>query len=145
MSLRVLVFGGRRYADRARVFSELDAIDQGPRGPITCVIDGHCKVWNEETKTWDESGADRWAHEWAVERRRGWVRYPAEWKRYGRSAGPRRNHQMLETERPHIALGFPGDDGTAGMAAIARKKFAATMEWPQLILIDDTPNEKRAP
>ncbi len=122
MSLVVVVTGGRRYADRAKVFSVLDEIDASPRGPISLVIDGHCQVYDEKLG-WIDSGADRWANEWAVERARAFERYPADWKRFGPSAGPRRNHTMAKraaVSSPSIAVAFPGDKGTLGMVKICR-------------------------
>ncbi len=118
MSLAVAVTGGRRYADRAKVFATLDEVDASPRGPITLVIDGQCQVYDDKLG-WIDSGADRWAHEWALERGRAFERYPADWKRFGPSAGPRRNHTMA-ARKPGLVVAFPGDKGTAGMVKICR-------------------------
>ncbi|MFA5436426.1 MAG: SLOG family protein [Candidatus Neomarinimicrobiota bacterium] len=48
--------------------------------------------------------------------------YPANWKKYGRSAGPRRNQEMLEALRDAALAGWtvkvlamPGGKGTADM------------------------------
>ena len=52
----------------------------------------------------NRSGADRMAQEWAdifpV------VRYPADWEKYGKAAGPRRNKFMLEDFLPDLVLAF---------------------------------------
>lgn len=52
-------------------------------------------------------------------------KYPAEWKRYGKSAGPIRNRQMLEEEDPDLVIGFHDDikksKGTRDMLKIAAK------------------------
>lgn len=40
---------------------------------------------------------------------------PAEWDRYGNSAGPIRNRKMLMEQQPDIAFGFPGKTGTRNM------------------------------
>lgn len=39
----------------------------------------------------------------------------ADWDRYGKSAGPRRNQAMLDTYRPDVVVWFPGGRGTADM------------------------------
>ena len=52
--MRVLVFGGRHYADRRRLYEVLDAFHA--RTPITLIIEG------------EMSGADRLAREWAESR-----------------------------------------------------------------------------
>lgn len=62
--------------------------------------------------------------------------YPADWKRYGRAAGPIRNQQMLDTG-PDFVLAFHGhlneSKGTKHMVEIARKASVTTM-----IFGDDT-------
>lgn len=50
-------------------------------------------------------GADRMAHEYAIKHR--WPvprRYPADWDRYGKGAGPIRNREMLATELEGLDL-----------------------------------------
>lgn len=51
--------------------------------------------------------------------------YPADWKRYGRAAGPIRNRQMLEEGKPDLIIAFHSNlaesRGTANMVKIARK------------------------
>ena len=39
-------------------------------------------------------------------------RYPADWKRHGRVAGPIRNAAMLAKSRPDLCVAFPGGRGT---------------------------------
>lgn len=46
-------------------------------------------------------------------------RFPADWERHGRSAGPIRNKQMADYADALIAL--PGGRGTANMVATARR------------------------
>jgi hypothetical protein len=45
--------------------------------------------------------------------------FPANWKQYGKSAGYRRNTQMLEEGKPDIVIAFPGGRGTEMMCEIA--------------------------
>lgn len=112
--MRVLVCGGRDYADRARVWRELDAIDR--ETPITCIIEGGAR------------GADRYAFHWAVEKQRARQTFAADWQKYRRAAGPIRNQRMLDEAKPDLVVAFPGGDGTADMVGRARKAGVAMRE-----------------
>ncbi len=111
--LVVLFTGGRWYDDRAKVFATLDEIDDTVR--IRRVVEGQCQVGGED------SGADRWAYEWAVERGRESVRYPADWDRHGLAAGPIRNREMAKAEMPDVGVAFPGNKGTKDMCDVLRE------------------------
>ena len=69
----------------------------------------------------DAAGADRVAGQvaakWGIE---VW-KFPANWARYGKSAGPRRNYQMIQEGRPTLVLAFPGGRGTENMVKQASK------------------------
>ncbi len=101
--MRVLVCGSRDFGDRAAVFNELDRLHCEAADGITLVVNGGA------------SGADKWARDWADERRVACDTFPADWKRWGRSAGPRRNQLMLTAGRPDLVLAFPGGAGTQDM------------------------------
>jgi hypothetical protein len=98
---RVLVCGGRDYADRDRLFATLDRIHA--ERAITLVIHGGAR------------GADRLSGEWATARLCECISYPAQWEIYGPRAGPMRNQQMLDEGRPDLVVVFPGGRGTANM------------------------------
>lgn len=66
-------------------------------------------------------GADLLAGQWAWNAEVAVVECPADWSRYGRSAGPRRNAEMLRDHKPDAVLAFPGGRGTEGMVALALK------------------------
>lgn len=83
------------------MFSVLDAIHA--KTPITLLIHGGA------------TGADTTAGEWATSRGIPVQIFRAEWHIYNKRAGPRRNTQMLQEGKPHRAIGFPGDTGTADM------------------------------
>lgn len=102
---RVLVCGGRDFTDRAFLFESLDMLD-ARHGPFTKVIHGAAK------------GADTLAQAWAVARDRAQVAYPADWSK-GKSAGPRRNAEML-CERPDLVIAFEGGSGTRDLTEKAR-------------------------
>jgi hypothetical protein len=101
MGRRVLVCGGRDYRDRVELFACMDALHKS--NPISCIIHGGAK------------GADSLAGKWASERGIHCEVFPADWRFYGRSAGPIRNQEMLTIGRPDLVVAFPGGRGTANM------------------------------
>ena len=103
--MRVLVFGSRNWTDYQAVLKGLRA--ELAKGPIELVIDGQAP------------GADTCGHEAAVELGLPFQRFPANWSKYGRAAGPIRNQQMLDEGKPTLALGFHED--------IANSKGSADM------------------
>lgn len=101
--IRILVTGGRAYADRTTLhaaledYPEIEALAQG----------GAC-------------GADALAREWAKRRGVTVATYLADWKALGRGAGPHRNQRMLEEFRPDLVLAFAGGRGTLDTVTRAR-------------------------
>jgi hypothetical protein len=105
--MRVLICGGRDFTDYERLRRVLDKslyIDG-----ITTVIHGGAQ------------GADACADVWAKQSYIPVKCYPAQWDKYGRSAGPVRNQQMLDEGKPDLVIAFPGGAGTANMIKIARR------------------------
>ena len=101
MSARILVCGGRDYADQAFAFGVLDMLAE--RGPVNTIIQGGA------------SGADKLARMWAITRNCHFDEYPADWQAHGRAAGPIRNQKMLDDGKPTLVVAFPGGRGTADM------------------------------
>jgi hypothetical protein len=104
--IRLLVCGGRRYADRKTLYKVLDCFNQAIG--IDCLIHGGA------------DGADRLAKEWTEDANIPAIAYTADWDTYGRSAGPIRNTEMLVDGKPDLVLAFPGSAGTADMVKQAR-------------------------
>lgn len=102
--MRVLVCGGRDYSDVSELYSVMDAL---PRDGLV-IINGGAR------------GADRIAHNWAQDRGVETIVFPADWKRYGRSAGPLRNQRMLDEGKPDCVMAFRGGRGTADMVRRAK-------------------------
>lgn len=105
--MKIVVSGGRDYADRASVYAALDRANA--KQHISLLIHGGCR------------GADKIAGEWAQERGIFSAAVPALWKAHGKAAGPRRNRAMLVLLRPEGVILFPGGRGTADMRAAARE------------------------
>lgn len=95
---RIIVCGGKKYADRERLFAELDLIAK-VYGPLVIIQGGG-------------SGADALAREWARHHRVELVTMPAEWERHGKAAGTIRNQQMIDLCSPDAVVAFPGGRGT---------------------------------
>lgn len=102
--MRVLVCGGRDYKNQDLVFETLAKIHD--KTPITLVIEGGA------------NGADFWGGYWADQNFIPHLRVPADWNRYGRGAGPRRNLRMLDY-KPELVIAFPGGAGTENMVKVA--------------------------
>lgn len=113
--MKVLVCGGRDFNDGARLREVLTSFHEN-LGPITCLVHGAA------------AGADSLAGTWAEHKGVPVKAYPADWKRHGRGAGPIRNQQMLDAEKPDLVLAFPGGRGTAHMMRIAKEQGFRVMQ-----------------
>lgn len=111
--MKLLVCGGRDYANIDHVYSVLSAV-HAKRG-ISILIHG------------DAPGADTLAGEWAMERGIHVARVPALWDRYGSAAGPKRNEAMLQLN-PDGLVAFPGGRGTNGMVELAKSAGITVMD-----------------
>jgi hypothetical protein len=81
---RVLVTGSRDWVDKGRIWHELDQLWDLASGRLT-LVHGDCPT-----------GADAFADAWGDSRHGVKVeRYPANWKKYGKAAGFRRNAEMV--------------------------------------------------
>lgn len=109
-SLRVLVTGGRDYADVATMTRILDTLHKAK--PIACLIEGGA------------NGADMRAARWADTLCLTVATYAVDTLVDGPwpAAGPKRNSRMLVKSCPDIGVAFPGGRGTADMV---RKLTAA--------------------
>lgn len=109
---RVLVTGGRNYADQRVVWRALDQLQEN--GGVAEVIHG-CAL-----------GADALADAWATYYGIPAVRCPADWAQHGHAAGPIRNRLMI-LQHPDVVLAFPGGKGTADMVRQAKRAGIPTI------------------
>lgn len=107
--MKVLVCGGRNYKDRKKLFRVLNILD-GNRGNIKLIINGAA------------SGADTFSSLWAKQSGIEYFEYPANWDKYGKSAGAIRNAEMLKYHNIDLVVAFPGGKGTQDMIEKAKKK-----------------------
>lgn len=83
----------------------------------TLFMKRHCWTidWNEEIVSGAAPGADTLAVRYATEADIPFKVFPADWKKYGRSAGPRRNRQMAEYADAAIVFWDGKSRGTQNM------------------------------
>ena len=115
--MRIVVTGGRDFADGALVDRALSAVHR--KHGITVLIQG------------EASGADRLCKQWAEQRNIPTLDMAADWddvgrpgavvrkrrdgKLYDAAAGGLRNQRMIDEGLPEAAVAFPGGPGTADM------------------------------
>ena len=110
---RVLITGYRYHTDVELI-----------HGALKDLLEEHGK--NLVIVTGGASGADALAYNFAVSNHLETETYPADWGKYGKSAGPIRNQQMVDTA-PDEVLAFPhgesrGTRGCIKMAEVAGLK-----------------------
>ncbi len=107
--LHVVIGGYRNFNDYETLKVFVDAsIAQLNETEIT-ILSGHCK------------GVDLMAEQYAMERNYGLEIFPAEWKKYGRAAGPIRNKQMVEKANVVIAFVCERAKGTKNLISHAKE------------------------
>jgi hypothetical protein len=119
--MKILVCGGREFADKEFLYFFLDDLLAAEEKPVTHVIHGNAR------------GADKLAHGWAVLNGIQPVACDAIWTVggiYNPQAGLVRNQRMLDLN-PDLVVAFPGERGTAHMVRIAKAKKVRVMEAPR--------------
>lgn len=109
---RVLVCGSRGWIDRKTVWERLQRLLSTREAEDITILHGAAR------------GPDTFAAEWAETEGIMVEEYPAEWKRWGRVAGPMRNQRMLDEGKPDLVIAFrsPGrSTGTDDMISRARR------------------------
>jgi hypothetical protein len=69
-----------------------------------------------------QQGADTLSTQWAKANGIKFKEYPANWNQFGNGAGPIRNQEMLDKEKPTMIVSFRGGAGTADMCNRASKQ-----------------------
>lgn len=91
--MKVLICGGREWANWAVMQKRMKELESG-----SVIVHGACR------------GADLMA-DWLAKYRLHFAvkPYPADWKSYGKGAGPIRNRKMYDMEKPDLVLAFHPD------------------------------------
>lgn len=107
-NLRYLICGDRNWDDIERIAQFISTLP-----PDSVIIEGEAR------------GADSIARECALEMGLEVVKFPADWKKFGKGAGPIRNLQMITEGRPDVVVAFHNNlsasKGTKNMVETARK------------------------
>lgn len=110
--MRVLICGDRNWGDYPLVFATLANLHAVT--PVEVVIEGEAR------------GADIMGRDAAEALDIPVLKFAADWDRFGKAAGPRRNVQMLDEGKPDLVLAFHNDlsksKGTKHMVTIARQR-----------------------
>src|SRR5713226_5415646 len=88
----VLVCGARDFHDRELLFTRMNEL--------------HAQVGITEIVRADGAGADALAGLWARQHRISDRVFKADWKKYGKQAGPIRNSRMVENGHPALVVAF---------------------------------------
>ena len=107
--LRVIIAGGRTFADYALLKQKADAMLIN-HAPNIVIISGTA------------GGADKLGERYAKENNYVLKKFPADWSLYGTSAGYKRNQQMAEHADALIAFWDGESKGTKHMIDIATAK-----------------------
>lgn len=127
--MRLLVCGGRNFG----VWSDERNFIRKHILKVLCPAGG-AALWDRHEDTIISgmaTGADTVAAEFARDMRLKLDPYPiseAEWAKYGRSAGPRRNRRMIVEGKPNIVLAFNGGPGTRNMIQQAKNNDIPVIE-----------------
>jgi hypothetical protein len=118
--MKVIIAGGRDYDDYPTLKARMDRLNN--LSPITCVICGEAR------------GADSLGKRWAIESGREVISMPADWNKYGKSAGYRRNEEMAKIADGLVAFWDGKSRGTSHMIDLAKKyklKMIAVFDYSE--------------
>lgn len=104
---RVIIAGSREFSDYQLLCEKMDRLLSNINGPIV-VVCGKAR------------GADTLGEQYAQERGYEVHYFPADWERYGKSAGYRRNAMMAENADALVAFWDGESMGTRHMISIAK-------------------------
>lgn len=111
--MKFIIAGGRKYMFTSSDLKMLNTTHS--KYNITQVVSGGA------------TGADRCGETWAGVRNIYVKKFPADWNKHGRAAGPIRNKQMAEYANAVIL--FPGGKGTDNMKKLAEANELLIFDW----------------
>lgn len=127
--MKILVCGGRNYGVK---FSESGNImlNKKEQDFLFGILNHAEKAYGPiEIIEGEAQGADRLSAMWAEKNGVTVHRFPADWKKHGKGAGPIRNRQMLVEGKPDLVIAFPGGNGTRNMIDQARNAGVTVLEF----------------
>jgi hypothetical protein len=115
--MKVIIAGSRTLRDPQVV--EIAMIEARVLGIIpTIVISGGQRSWDDKNK--QPYGTDYFGEEWARARGIPTIKFLANWHRFGPSAGPRRNAEMVAEGDALVACWDTVSSGTDNIIGLAR-------------------------
>lgn len=106
---KVIVAGGREFNDYILLEEKLDKI-LSKRLPDVEIVSGTAR------------GADKLGESYAHKNKLHIKQFPADWNKYGKAAGPRRNKQMAEYADACIVFWDGKSKGTKSMINLANEQ-----------------------
>ena len=127
--MRLIIAGDRRFRDYVKLCSAMNDLYAKGYHP-NVIVSGGAK------------GTDTLGERWAREHHVMVARFPAEWNKYGKAAGPIRNKQMAEyaaAGNDGVLLAFlsPESKGTKHMVETARKTSGLSIIVVNILIPDE--------
>jgi len=107
--MKIIIAGGRNFTNYKKLCKVCDNILQNQNN-IEIVSGAYYK------------GADKLGEQYAKERGYKIIRFPANWNKYGKAAGPNRNQQMANYADALIAFWDGKSRGTLNMIDLAKSR-----------------------
>jgi hypothetical protein len=102
--MKLIIAGGRDFSDKQKLYEEVAKLEG-----ITEVVSGTAK------------GADKLGEEYAKDNNIPLKKFPADWTKHGKAAGPIRNGEMAEYGDALIAFWDGKSSGTKSMINLAKQ------------------------
>ena len=107
--MKLIVAGTRDFNDYVLLAAKLDAIlANTPKDQIE-IVSG------------TSAGADKLGEQYAISNNLGLKRFPADWKKYNKKAGPIRNEEMAQYATHCVCFWDGKSKGTANMIELANQ------------------------
>lgn len=112
--MRVLVCGGKDFKDYKHLCKVLDTLHR--EQPFSIVIQGASR------------GATTLAKKWADERGVTYLKFTANWNKWGKRATYLRNKRIIEEGKPDLVVAFPGGHATERMLRHCHEHYLNVIE-----------------
>lgn len=123
MSFKLIIAGGRDFDNRELVRLALKDYlkENNLKVSDLTIVSGHGEKWDANSKTYELSGADKLGEDIAIKNNIPLLTFPADWSKYGRAAGPKRNEEMAKVANGLLAFWDGESRGTLSMINNAKK------------------------
>ncbi len=108
--MKIIIAGTRNFTDKHLLFCQMDFLIAKLALQYFSVVSGTAE------------GADKIGEEWAEERKLACERFPPDWNKHGKAAGPIRNAQMADAADMCVVFWDGKSKGTKNMIETALSK-----------------------